>query len=123
MVVCIHILSILTLSLLSLIPLVLGAGTSPRPFIILEQLKEMGQIMDLSEESMRPSVMRKRAFHYPDLLRHARAFAAGMNYLHEEADAVGMILHRDLKPENIGDEDPFLSLHQPYPASYVLIMT
>jgi serine/threonine protein kinase len=46
-------------------------------------------------------VHRKRAFSYRDLLFHARSFAAAMMYLHEEADARGMVIHRDLKVRNM----------------------
>ena len=41
--------------------------------------------MNLSESSsFRPSIMTKRVFNYFDLLRHARAIASAMLYLHEQ---------------------------------------
>ena len=92
----------------------MGAGSKPRPFIILEQLKPLDSVLDMDDTSstFRPTVHRKRAFSYRDLLLHARSFAAAMMYLHEEADARGMVIHRDLKVRYLG---PYIAPYQgPY---------
>ena len=83
---------------------ILGAGTIPRPFLILEKLKDISALLDLQADGdIRPSALiRKRPFTYRELLLHAKSFAEAMEYLHASVHPSAMILHRDLKPENLG---------------------
>ena len=77
---------------------VLGAGCHPRPFIVLERLKEFSQILDLdAANNVAPSVIRRRVFTYNELLLIAIDLADALNYLHSQMHPGAMVLHRDLK--------------------------
>jgi len=82
---------------------VLGAGTHPRPFIVLERLRDLSEVLDLnSAEESRPSLFQRRKFTYVEVLQMAKDLANAIDYIHREIDPACMIIHRDLKPENLG---------------------
>ena len=81
---------------------VLGAGKIPRPFIVLERLKDVSGLLDLDGSDTRPSMFRRRSFVYVEILRLARSLADALDYLHSKVHPEAMIIHRDLKPENLG---------------------
>mmetsp|Transcript_30049 Transcript_30049/g.28719 ORF Transcript_30049/g.28719 Transcript_30049/m.28719 type:complete len:718 (+) Transcript_30049:221-2374(+) len=80
---------------------ILGAGMVPRPFIILERLTDISQLLDL-DPSRKPSLFRRQAVTYSELLEMARGLTDALNYLHSELHPDAMIIHRDLKPDNLG---------------------
>ena len=63
---------------------VLGAGTVPRPFIVLERLKDMTSILELDASDTRPAIFRRRAFDYLEILKLARSLADALHYLHTQ---------------------------------------
>ena len=77
---------------------ILGAGISPKPFIILERLQDVAQLFNLD----RPQLFRRRPFTFLGVLQIAKDFADALQYLHHNIHEDGMIIHRDLKPENLG---------------------
>ena len=81
---------------------VLGAGMTPRPFIVLERLRDMSTVLDLDGSDVRPSMFRRRAFNYLEILKLAKSLADALDYLHSKVHSEAMIVHRDLKPENLG---------------------
>jgi serine/threonine protein kinase len=85
---------------------VLGSGKKPRTFLILERLRDLSQVLELnSAEDSRPSMFRKRAFSYVQVLQIAKNLADALRYIHEEISPSAMVIHRDLKPENLGLAD------------------
>lgn len=77
---------------------ILGAGVSPKPFIILERLQDISQLFSVD----RPHLFRRRPFTFKEVLQLAQNFADAMRYLHNDIHRDAMIIHRDLKPENLG---------------------
>ena len=77
---------------------ILGAGISPKPFIILEPLQDVAQLFNLD----RPPLFRRHPFTFLDVLQMAKDFADALQYLHHDIHDNGMIIHRDIKPENLG---------------------
>lgn len=77
---------------------ILGAGVSPKPFIILERLQDISQLFSVD----RPHLFRRRPFTFKEVLQLAQNFADAMKYLHNDIHRDAMIIHRDLKPENLG---------------------
>lgn len=77
---------------------ILGAGVSPKPFIILERLQDISQLFN----GDRPQLFRRRPFSFKEVLQLAQNFADAMKYLHNDIHQDAMIIHRDLKPENLG---------------------
>ena len=73
---------------------VLGGGSVPRPFIVLERLKDLSQLLDLNANDSRPSVFRRRAFSYTELLKLAKNLADALNYLHTQTHEEASIIHR-----------------------------
>ena len=90
----------------------LGSGKVPRPFIILERLKDASSFLDLNPAAddqrdarqirlfQAPST--KPALSLPQVLHVARDLADALNYCHSGLSKDAMIIHRDLKPENLG---------------------
>ena len=77
----------------------MGCGSHPRPFVILEKLKDISLMFDLRDSR---SLFRKRVFSFPELLLIAIDLADALDYLHSRIHPDLMIIHRDLKPENLG---------------------
>ena len=81
----------------------LGYGFAPRPFLILEKLRDISVMLNISQtEEVRPSIFHRRVFSYVEVLRLAKDLADAIKYLHSEVHPNAMIIHRDLKPENLG---------------------
>jgi len=81
---------------------VLGAGKVPRPFLVLERLRDVSSILDLEGSDTRPSMFRRRTFDYLEILTMAKSLADALDHLHTKMHGEAMIIHRDLKPENLG---------------------
>jgi serine/threonine protein kinase len=82
---------------------VLGSGSNPRPYIVLERLRDLSEVLDLnSNEESRPSIFHRRKFSYVEVLQLAKDLADAICYIHRDVNAHAMIIHRDLKPENLG---------------------
>eukprot|EP00607_Mallomonas_marina_P007294 CAMPEP_0182418564 /NCGR_PEP_ID=MMETSP1167-20130531/2964_1 /TAXON_ID=2988 /ORGANISM="Mallomonas Sp, Strain CCMP3275" /LENGTH=608 /DNA_ID=CAMNT_0024592827 /DNA_START=54 /DNA_END=1880 /DNA_ORIENTATION=+ len=85
---------------------VLGAGNSPRKFIVLEWLG--GGSLDSiliparASKTFGQKLFGRSTFNFRGLLSKARDIASAMHYLHEEVHPDATIIHRDLKPDNIG---------------------
>lgn len=76
-------------------------------FVVLERLDggTLTQMLgyDTRIRDRRRRFWRRKQFAYIEVLKCARAIAAGMQYCHESAIPGSMVLHRDLKPDNIGE--------------------
>lgn len=82
---------------------VLGSGITPRPFLILEQLRDVSKLLDLDKEvTPRKSLFNRGPFTFVEVLQLAKDLADALNYTHNEVHPDAMIIHRDLKPENLG---------------------
>lgn len=77
---------------------IIGMGSSPKPFIVLERLQDISQLCDFD----RPQLFRRRPFTFQKILQMAQNLADAMKYLHIDMHPDAMIIHRDLKPENLG---------------------
>jgi serine/threonine protein kinase len=81
----------------------LGSGISPRPFLILERLRDISKLLDLDREiTPRKSMFHKERFTFPEVLQLAKDLADALNYIQTDIHPEAMIIHRDLKPENLG---------------------
>ena len=80
---------------------ILGAGTKPRPYIILERLRDLNVLLGLNN-SDGGTFMKSRHFSFPEVLRIAKDLADALDYCHTKVHGNAMIIHRDLKPENLG---------------------
>ena len=92
----------------------LGAGKSPRLFLVLEYLNEgtLAHVLrgNQSQTRLGRAVFPKVTFPWPELLRRALELAEALKYLHEDCFKDSTIIHRDLKPDNIGFVDGKLKL-------------
>ena len=85
---------------------ILGAGSYPRKFLILQYLGggTLQARFDASRKG-RSSLSRlfnaKKTFTLTEALRTARDLAEAMDYLHARCHPEAMLVHRDLKPDNI----------------------
>jgi serine/threonine protein kinase len=85
----------------------LGKGTAPRRFLVLEylaggSLSSKQNIVHSSHGSTKP-ILRKPTYTYEELLLLIRDIATALNHLHTRHAATGaVIIHRDIKPDNIG---------------------
>ena len=82
---------------------VLGSGVDPRPFLILERLRDISQLLDLDKKvTPRKSIFNRGPFTFSEVLQLAKDLADALNYTHSDVHPDAMIIHRDLKPENLG---------------------
>jgi serine/threonine protein kinase len=82
---------------------VLGAGRVPRPFIVLERLKDISEYLDLNPPSdARKTFFQKKTLPMTEVLQIAKDIADALHYCHTLVHKDAMIIHRDLKPENLG---------------------
>lgn len=80
----------------------LGTGSSPRPFLVLELLDggSLSHALGIRPDAYKRYV--KKKFSYIQSLHMARSIALAMDYLHNRWNRSCHIIHRDLKPDNIG---------------------
>jgi serine/threonine protein kinase len=78
---------------------ILGAGMRPRPYIILERLRDVNVLLGLNQPDGNTSA---KAFSFMEVLQIAKDLADALDYIHTKVHHDVMILHRDLKPENLG---------------------
>jgi serine/threonine protein kinase len=76
---------------------ILGSGRRPRPYIILERLRDVNVLLGLNQPENN-----QKSFSFPEALQLAKDLADALNYIHTSVHHDVMILHRDLKPENLG---------------------
>ena len=82
---------------------VLGAGIVPRPFLILERLRDLSRLLDLDKiVTPKKSLFSRGPFTFLEVLQLAMDLADALNYTHSNVHPDAMIIHRDLKPENLG---------------------
>lgn len=82
---------------------ILGAGlVGSKKFMVLEKLTALTDVMNLDENSKKPSFLRKFTLGFEKVLILSKQIADAVNYMHEGFNEHVMILHRDLKPQNIG---------------------
>lgn len=82
---------------------VLGSGVIPRPFLILERLRDVSKLLDLDKEvTPRKSLFNRGPFTFLEVLQLAKDLADALAYTHSCLHPEAMIIHRDLKPENLG---------------------
>ncbi len=81
---------------------VLGAGSQPRRFIVLEKLSQTLAGV-LKEHEMKPGLanrlLHKPSFTYLELLRHSRNIASAINYLHHSLHPEVTVIHRGKNDE------------------------
>ena len=88
----------------------LGAGTLPRRFLVLEYLDggSLYTILAKNDATASTSLLsasrffRRPTFTYVMLLIKAKDIAEALHYLHFGCHPQATIIHRDLKPDNIG---------------------
>lgn len=68
----------------------------------MERLRDMSEILNLSQQETNPVIFKNKVFKYIEVLQLARDLAIALRYLHSEVHSEAMIIHRDLKPENLG---------------------
>ncbi|KAJ1430232.1 kinase-like domain-containing protein [Ochromonadaceae sp. CCMP2298] len=75
----------------------LGEGSAPRKFLVLEHLSggTLSHSLGMTES-------RLKTFSLLETLRMAHALATALNYLHNEWSDMVHLIHRDLKPDNVG---------------------
>ena len=82
-----------------------GAGSTPRVFLVLEFLSGGTMKRILSEAERRSPLLRllfpKPAFTFKGALLRGREMALGLQYLHSALCRTAVFVHRDLKPDNI----------------------
>ena len=82
--------------------ILLGAGTKPRPYIILERLRDLNVMLGLNNPDSGTSFMSRSTFTLQEVLKIAKDLADALDYIHTQVHRDAMIIHRDLKPENLG---------------------
>ena len=83
----------------------LGCGSNPRPFLVLEVLEggTLSNSLGLRPESTTDiALAAKRNFTYIETLTIAISLASALDYLHNMWNESMHVIHRDLKPDNIG---------------------
>ena len=84
---------------------VVGAGRSPRRFIVLEYLANGSLFSALASNVNKGSTMfskHKLTFGWPNLIAKSKDLADAFDYLHRRCCDGASVLHRDLKPDNVG---------------------
>ena len=91
---------------------VLGAGRSPRRFMVMEYLQggTLQSLLNnqdpgrqgLAARLLHQGIFRSHAFTYSEALRKIKDLASALLYLHQGVQEGVTIVHRDLKPDNIG---------------------
>ena len=82
---------------------VIGTGTLPRPFLILERLRDLCSVLDLDKEiTPRKSMFNRGPFNFLEILQLGKDLAEALDYTQDKVHEEAMIIHRDLKPENLG---------------------
>jgi len=84
----------------------LGAGTKPVPFLVLERLEDISYLFNIQPNN-RPSLVpvshskvKMAAFSFDKIIQMTKELASALNYLHEEFDPSSMIIHRFHFAEN-----------------------
>ncbi|KAG5177205.1 Serine/threonine-protein kinase CTR1 [Tribonema minus] len=83
----------------------IGAGTQPERFMVIERLdggtlaQRCGSALNIRDRRRR--FRTKTPFTYLELVTCARQLAHALRYMHTEAVPGCMVIHRDLKPDNI----------------------
>ena len=85
---------------------ILGAGTDPRKYLVLEYLSKGTLQKLLSKNNVEAQgfasrLFRRPSFTYSALLSKSLELANAMDYLHSRCSKDCLIIHRDLKPDNI----------------------
>ena len=84
----------------------IGAGRTPRCFIVLEWLGGGTLNSILQQNQIKPGLaqrlFRKPSFTYTNLLSRAKDITDALHYLNFECHPGATIIHRDLKPDNVG---------------------
>jgi serine/threonine protein kinase len=80
----------------------LGSGTQPRKFLVLEYLSGGTLSHTLGVRTDRAKQRWVKRFTLLETLKLAHGLAKALNYLHNEWSGAVHIIHRDLKPDNIG---------------------
>ena len=84
----------------------IGAGKSPRRFIVLEWLGGGTLNTILSHNQVKPGLtqklFRRPSFTYSNLLLRANEICEALDFLNTKFHGGATIIHRDLKPDNIG---------------------
>lgn len=84
----------------------LGAGNTPRRFIVLEYLAggTLSEVLNKyhTKTHFTQRLFRQPTFTYAVMLEKAKEIALAMQYLHAEFHSGATIVHRDLKPDNLG---------------------
>ncbi len=80
----------------------LGIGSSPRKFLVLELLEggSLSHSLGLRPDANKRLTSRK--FSFLEVMSMAQSIASAMDYLHNQWSKEVNIMHRDLKPDNIG---------------------
>jgi len=80
----------------------LGSGTQPRKFLVLEYLSggTLSHSLGVRSDKVKQRWLKK--FTFLETLKLANGMAQALNYLHNEWSSSVHIIHRDLKPDNIG---------------------
>lgn len=85
---------------------VLGSGSVPRRFIVIEYLSGGSLFQLLNKYQTKPSLaqrlFRKPTFTYSQLLDRAKEMVNALLYMHQNCNGGATIIHRDLKPDNVG---------------------
>ncbi|CAM9205077.1 unnamed protein product [Choristocarpus tenellus] len=85
---------------------IIGAGSRPEHFILLERLdggtlaQQCGNALAIRDRRRR--FRHKRPFGYEELLKRGMQLAEALQYMHNDAIPGKMVVHRDLKPDNVG---------------------
>ena len=80
----------------------LGSGTQPRKYLVLEHLSggTLSHSLGVRQDRVKQRWLKK--FTLLETLKMAHGLAQALNYLHNEWSDSVHIIHRDLKPDNIG---------------------
>jgi serine/threonine protein kinase len=107
----------------------LGSGKVPRPFIVLERLRDASKFLDLNptddadKQQLRmfqSAPPRTPQLTFPEVLQIAKDLADALHYCHSEVHPDAMIIHRDLKPENLGLTGEEAGWQTPVPFPFAL---